>query len=60
MLGYQKFKEFRVINGETKAIYIETKSGREKYLDAKKRVVKNKATKEEMEVLMSMNWVYIN
>lgn len=60
MLGYQKLKEFRVINGETKAIYVEAKSGREKYLETKKRLVKNKTTKEEMEILVSMNWVYID
>lgn len=53
-----KFKEFRVIDGVLRPIYIELKTGKEKYLVSRIRKIKDKATKEEIEVLMGMDWQY--
>ena len=53
-----KFKEFRVIDGVVRPIYIELKTGKEKYLVSRVRKIKDKTTKEEMEVLMGMDWHY--
>lgn len=53
-----KFKEFRLIDGVTRPIYIELKTGKEKYLVSRIRKIKDKATKEEVEVLMGMDWHY--
>lgn len=53
-----KFKEFRIIDGVVRPIYVELKTGKEKYLVSRIRKIKDKATKEEMEVLMGMDWVY--
>lgn len=53
-----KFKEFRVIEGVVRPIYIELKTGKEKYLISRIRKIKDKTTKEEMEVLMGVDWHY--
>lgn len=53
-----KFKEFRVIEGVVRPIYIELKTGKEKYLVSRIRKIKDKTTKEEIEVLMGMDWHY--
>lgn len=53
-----KFKEFRIIDGVVRPIYIEFKTGKEKYLVSRIRKIKDKTTKEEMEVLMGMDWHY--
>lgn len=53
-----KFKEFRIIDGVARPIYVELKTGKEKYLISRIRKIKDKATKEEMEVLMGMDWHY--
>lgn len=53
-----KFKEFRIIDGVVKPIYIELKTGKEKCLVSRIRKIKDKTTKEEIEVLMGMDWHY--
>ena len=53
-----KFKEFRVIDGVVRPIYIELKTGKEKYLVSRIRKIKDKTTKEEIEVLIGMDWHY--
>ena len=53
-----KFKEFRVIDGVVRPIYIELKTGKEKYLVSRIRKIKDKTTKEEIEVLIGMDWEY--
>lgn len=53
-----KFKEFRVIDGVVRPIYIELKTGKEKYLVSRIRKIKDKMTKEEIEILMGMDWHY--
>lgn len=53
-----KFKEFRMVDGVLRPIYIELKTGKEKYLVSRIRKIKDKTTKEEMEVLMGMDWHY--
>ena len=53
-----KFKEFRVIDGVVRPIYVELKTGKEKYLVSRIRKIKDKTTKEEMEVLIGMDWNY--
>lgn len=58
-MKYQKFKEFRMIDGVLRPIYIELKTGKEKYLVSRIRKIKDKTTKEEMEVLMGMNWEFV-
>ena len=53
-----KFKEFRVIDEVVRPIYIELKTGKEKYLVSRIRKIKDKTTKEEIEVLIGMDWHY--
>lgn len=53
-----KFKEFRVVDGVVRPIYIELKTGKEKYLVSRIRKIKDKTTKEEIEVLIGMDWHY--
>ena len=53
-----KFKEFRVIDGVVRPIYIELKTGKEKYLVSRIRKIKDKTTKEEIEVLIGTDWHY--
>lgn len=53
-----KFKEFRIVDGVLRPIYIELKTGKEKYLVSRIRKIKDKTTKKEMEVLMGMDWHY--
>jgi hypothetical protein len=53
-----KFKEFRVIDGVVRPVYTELKTGKEKYLVSRIRKIKDKTTKEEMEILMGMDWHY--
>lgn len=53
-----KFKEFRVIDGVVRPIYVELKTGKEKYLVSRIRKIKDKTTKEEIEVLIGMDWHY--
>lgn len=57
-MKYQKFKEFRIIDGVLRPIYVDLRTGKEKYLVSRIRKIKDKKTKEETEVLIGMNWEY--
>lgn len=57
-MKYQEFKEFRIIDGVLRPIYLDLRTRKEKYLISNIRKIKDKKTKEETEILVSMNWEY--
>lgn len=58
-MKYQEFKEFRIIDGVLRPIYLDLRTRKEKYLISNIRKIKDKKTKEETEILVSMNWEYV-
>lgn len=58
-MKYQEFKEFRIIDGVLRPIYLDLRTRKEKYLVSNIRKIKDKKTKEETEILVSMNWEHV-
>lgn len=57
---YHKCIGFGEVYGVVKPIYFDKKEKKYKILETSVRRIKNKATKEEVEVFNSMNWRFLD